>query len=490
MPISFDNIPDALRTPGVYIEFNAELAAQSEIQQRILFIGQRLATGSVAAATPVRVSRISDARAYFGAGSMLSEMLRHALPLVQGQEVWAIALDDDPADTAATGTIEFLGAPTEPGTVAISIAGRRVEFAVTAGMTAAAVADAFRAALLGGEFATDPAAMIGAANGVNPAITDLTARMSGEIGEGIELRVHAPLPAGLTATTTGPNFGAGAVDVGSAIAAMGDEWWNWIVCPYTDAVNLPLMRQELDRRWGPLVQQGARMFAALRGEYADTTSALDVPPNSAHISILATGLAPQPPWVWAGVNAAVAARSLSIDPARPLQRLELPGLLPADVAARFIQAERNTLLYSGLATHTVGADGRVRIERQITTYTADASGAADSAYLDINTPETLERIRYAQRTLFAQKYPRHKLAADDARVGAGQAVMQPKIARAELLALYRDFEEGGWTQDYEGYKESLIVEIDATDPSRLNVLDSPKLVGQYRVHAMKTQFRR
>jgi phage tail sheath gpL-like len=64
------------------------------------------------------------------------------------------------------------------------------------------------------------------------------------------------------------------------------------------------------------------------------------------------------------------------------------------------------------------------------------------------------------------------------------------VAKAELLSLYRDFLSRGWAQDYEGYAESLDAAIDTENPGRLNVIDSPKLVGQYRIHAMQTQFRK
>ena len=68
--------------------------------------------------------------------------------------------------------------------------------------------------------------------------------------------------------------------------------------------------------------------------------------------------------------------------------------------------------------------------------------------------------------------------------------MQPKIARSELLNIYQNMESFGWVQDYDSYKAALVVEIDAGDPTRLNVQDSPLLVGQYRVHAQQVQFRR
>ncbi len=119
---------------------------------------------------------------------------------------------------------------------------------------------------------------------------------------------------------------------------------------------------------------------------------------------------------------------------------------------------------------------------------------AEDSYLDIEAPEILERIRYEERSTFARKYPRHKLAddVDRAMYDPSQPVMTPKVAQAELLSLYRQtfMGERAWVRDYEGYKESLQVSIDPDDPNRLNVIDQPKLIGQYRVHAQQTQFRR
>jgi phage tail sheath gpL-like len=240
-------------------------------------------------------------------------------------------------------------------------------------------------------------------------------------------------------------------------------------------------------------QIGGRAFAAYRGTHSEVAT-LGNGRNSPHLTVMVTNLAPSPTWLWAATNAIVAAKSLGIDPARPLQRLTMPGLIPPAEDLRWNDAERNLLLFDGIATYTVASDGSVQIERQITTYQENASGVADDSYLDINTPETLERIRFEQISLFAQKYPRHKLAADVDRefYDPSQPIMTPKVARTELLNLYRLTLMGayGWTRDYAGYAESLRANIDPSDPSRLNVMDSPMLIGQYRVHAQQTQFRR
>jgi phage tail sheath gpL-like len=487
-PIAFDQIPAALRVPGVYIEFNNELAGRAGLAHKVLVIGQRLASGSVAEGVPQRITSPEQAEDYWGRGSMLAEQF-HALKAAdQWMETWGIALDDNGSGADATGTITVTGAATAAGTLALYIGGRRVQVAVASGDANTAVATAIAAAIN----ADTRLAVTAQVNGVTTHQVDLTCRWAGETGNDVDLRANyygEQTPSGLSLAFGAMTGGTANPDLATAIAAMGDEWWNWVVCPYTDAANLTALEAELDDRWGPMRQIGARAFTAFRGTHS-ATGTFGGTRNNPHVTCMATNLAPQPPYIWAAVNAIVAGNALALDPARPLQTLVLEGLLAPAMETRWDDTERNLLLFDGVATYTTGADGTVRVERQITMYQTNAAGVDDTSYLDINTPETLERIRYEQRALFSQKYPRHKLAEDDARVGAGQPVMQPKVAKAELLALYRDFEGRGWCQDYEGYKTSLIAAIDGGDPSRLNVLDSPKLVGQYRVHAMQTQFRR
>jgi len=485
MPISFDGIPANLRIPGSYIEFNNSLAGNSQVNFKLLFIGQRLAAGTPAATVPTQVNNANEAEAYFGRGSMLAEMIKAAKLANQFVECHAIALADDGAAVAHTKTITVTGPATAAGTASIYIGGKKIAVAIANGDANAVIATAISAAVNADDTLPFTA-------GAALAVVTLTARNKGEAANSIDVRVGyygESLPAGVALAVADGTPGTTNPNIATAIAAMGDEWYNWIVMPYTDAANLTALEAELDTRWGPLVQKGARAFTAYRGNLSATTT-FGNGRNSPHITCMGTNISPTPPYIWAAVNAIVAAASLSIDPARPLQTLTLPGVLPATRDLRWTDSERNTHLFDGVATHTVDSAGAVHIERQITMYQTNSNGVADDSYLDITTPETLERIRYEQRTRFALKFPRHKLAADSARVSAGQSVMQPKVARAELLSLYLEEEDKGWVQDYDGYKASLIVEINATDPNRLDIQDSPKLVSALRVHAQQIQFRR
>jgi len=485
MPISFDSVPSNLRVPGTYIEFSNRLGGNSQIEFKLVVLGQRLAAGTVAEGVPVRVYNADDAEKFFGRGSQLHLMfiaLKKADPYF---ETWAIAMDDGVGSTAGTKTLTVTGAATEAGAATIYMGGKKVVATIADTDDVTAIATAIVAAVT-----ADTLLPFTAANTLG--VVTLTAKNKGEAANDIDVRVGyngESLPAGVAIAVADGVTGATNPDITTALAAMADEWYNWIVNPWNDATNLAALDTELDDRYGPLKQIGARTFTAYRENLANTAT-FGNGRNNPHVTTMGTNTSPTPPYEWAAVNAVVAGAALALDPARQVRTLELTGVLPPAIADRWDDTERNSLLFDGISTYTVTADGKVLIEQQITNYQKNDLAIADDSYLYINTPETLERIRYEQRARFGLKYPRHKLASDDARPAPGQPVMQPKLARAELLALYRDFEAKGWAQDYDGYAETLLLEVDNANSERLNWYDSPKLVGNLRVTAGHTEFRK
>lgn len=75
------------------------------------------------------------------------------------------------------------------------------------------------------------------------------------------------------------------------------------------------------------------------------------------------------------------------------------------------------------------------------------------------------------------------------RFGPGQAIVTPAVIKGELLATYRQLERAGIVENYELFKQYLVVERDASDPNRLNTLFPPDYVNQLRVFAVVNQFR-
>lgn len=485
MTISFNQIPIDIRTPGHYIEFDNTRAVQGlpAIQHKILAIGQRLTAGTVAQGVPTRILSAAQAEEFFGRGSMLHAMLKALKEANSYTECWAVALDDAGAGVQSSGTITAGGAPTESGTLNLYIAGQRVQVGVTSGQTTTQVAAAIAAAIN-----ADTSLPVTAAAAV--AVATLTARHKGEAGNAIDVRANyyfgEKTPKGLTVTIVAMAGGTTNPDVATAITAIGAEQYHTMIFPYTDASNLTKIETELSSRWGPMVQKEGHAFAAASGSHA-TLSTLGDTRNSPHLTILGLGKSPTPPWVGAAVAGAIDA--YEPDPARPRQTLELPSVLAPAEADRYTRGERNLHLYDGISTFIVDAGGRVLIERLITTYKTNSFGVADISYLDIETMRTLAYLRYSVRSRIALKFPRHKLANDGTRYGAGQAIVTPQIIRAELLALFRQWEEAGLAEGFDQFKTDLIVERNTSDPNRVDAIIPPDVINQLRTFAAQVQFR-
>lgn len=142
-----------------------------------------------------------------------------------------------------------------------------------------------------------------------------------------------------------------------------------------------------------------------------------------------------------------------------------------------------------LAGTAYAEGGVLRIQRDITTYKKNAYGVADNSYLDSETLHTSAYVLRRLKSVITSKYGRHKLANDGTRFGPGQAIVTPAVIKGELLATYRQMEREGIVENYDLFKAHLIVERDANDPTRINVLYPPDYVNQLRVFALLNQFR-
>ncbi|MEM9369557.1 MAG: phage tail sheath subtilisin-like domain-containing protein [Pseudomonadota bacterium] len=486
MAISFNEVPANIRVPFVYVEFDATNAVRgaTAFPFTMLLVGQRLASGTIAAETPIRVTSAAQAATYFGAGSILAEMAAASLQNSPTTETWCVALDDLGAGVEATGTIVLTGATTASGTLSVMIGGQRVQIGSTIGQTAAEAATALAAAI------TADTSLPVTAAAVAGTVT-LTARHKGEVGNGIDVRANyfegEALPTGLGVAITAMSGGTGNPDASSAIAVLGDTHYNIIAHPWTDAANLTAIETELADRWGPLRQIEGVAVTSARGTLSELGT-LGNSRNSPHSTILHCRGVPQNPWQVAAAYAAKLALHGEIDPARPFQTLALDGILPPIETDRFTLAENNLLLFDGISTFSVDSGGVCRIQRAITTYQTSPNGAADIAYLDVNTPLTLGYLRFDFRNYILRKYPRHKLASDDVPGRQGQAIITPRIGRAEAVSRFAIWQDLGLVEDIDQFKDELIVERNVTDPNRLDFYLPPNLINQFRVGAAQIGF--
>lgn len=283
-------------------------------------------------------------------------------------------------------------------------------------------------------------------------------------------------------------------DLMSALASLGDTQYHHIVCALNDEISIRDLSEFLEERYKALEMIPGIAYLPKKGTHAEliTFGSTCNCPLISFMPINALGDSSNKAISEAEAIAAWAgqiAPSLATDPCRPLQTLKMNGVY--SIADReFDWTERNLLLHEGIGTYTVTSTGEVQVERPVTAYTENAAGVADDSYLDVMTPATAMYFREKQRSLILSKYGRHKLAKDGTSFATGQAIVTPSIIAGDLLSLYKQLELDGIVQDFEGYKKSLTVELDATDKTRINYLDSPQFVNGLIIVAGKIQFRK
>ena len=474
--------------PLAYISIdNSEAVPDSVIQQLdTLFVGQKIAAGTATEKVVDRITTVSQARALYGKGAQLTLALEAFFAINNGQTpVYAFSFDDV-AGTAATGTLTVSSGPaTEDGTLVFYVSGKKYEVTVTSGDTATVVGDAIEAAI------TADLNSAVTANNVAGVVT-LTAKNSGSVGNQIQISGaiysgEAPVPAGLAFAAVAMASGATDPDVDDVFTNIGDTQYHIISHPYNDTTSLGKMDVALADRFGPIKQNDGYAITAKKDSVANLVSAGNAENSPFNVLVGSVGI-PSDTYAVAAAVAAQVSLEGSVDPARPFQTLPLTGILSPNETSRANHTERNQMLGAGVATVTVNSAGQMVVERVVTTYKTDANGEPDVSYQDLNTLLNLSTLRSSLRNRINDKYPRHKLANDGTRFAAGQAVVTPSTIKAEIVALFNEWEELGLVEDAGAFKSALVVNRDPSDQNRVNVLLKPDLINQMRIFAAVIRF--
>lgn len=229
--------------PKVQVNIVPATTDVSNVPQRILFIGQKTAGGSaVAGELQENILNDNSEDTLFGQNSMLAGMIRAAKALNQVTQMDAIALDDNGAGVAATGTIVVSGTATEAGTLTVrvgSYGNHTYSIAVADTDTATAIGDAIAAAIT-----ADADAPFSAAN-VTGTVT-ITADNSGTLGNDIGIAVEGTV-GGVATTVTAMTGGATDPTLTGVFDVVGNKRYQTIVWPY--AADTSEVRSFLDARF-------------------------------------------------------------------------------------------------------------------------------------------------------------------------------------------------------------------------------------------------
>jgi len=487
--ITFLTIPEDWLVPGAKIEIDHSRAIRGlpGVSHKILVMGQRLATGSVAAGVLSKMTRKEDAVNYYGRGSMIAQMVAALLKVNPYTELYGLALDDNAAGTFASGTITFAGTPTESGTYYGRIGGRSAPAGITAAQTPIQIAASVVAAI--------NADLDGAVTAANAAgVVTVTSKHKGVEGNGIDIRVNyyqgEALPKGITVAIVPMAGGTANPDVTAAIVAMSTISPYTIVMPWSDPANMALMEAELEIRFSGMNMRQGHVFTYKAGNYS-VLSAYGSARNSKQSSFLGLNKSPSLPWVNIAQFAGAVEFRGAIDPALPFKGLSLPDVMAPAEIDRFIESERNLLLHDGCSTVTFDQSGACYVEQVITTYQQNTFGLEDRSMLKLNTKWTADYMRFVFAYDIVATFPNHKLAGDDVldRIQPGQKIATPKLIKNNsIIPTAMRLEKVGLLEDLDQFIAELVCVRSDIDKNRVNCIMTPNVVNQFDVFAGAVQY--
>ncbi|MCU6238330.1 phage tail sheath subtilisin-like domain-containing protein [Morganella morganii] len=488
MTVPFATIPQNLRTPLFFVEFDNSMANTATATQRTLLIGQMLDGAAGKDSMPERITSGTQAAERFGRGSMLHTEADAYFRNDTAGEVWALPLADDEKQTAAAGKLKITSAANDTGVISLYIAGIRVQMAVVATDSAEAIATGLTTVI-------NRNANLPVTAEAEEDTISLTAKNKGAHGNGIDIRLNyrgqmggENTPSGFEMTITAMSGGNGSPDLLNGLANLKDRSFDFIVNPYTDTASLDVVKTFLADRWAWDKQLYGHSYGVITGTYGQLAD-FGEKRNDQHASLLGVNGSPSPDYQWGAAYTGAITQSLRNDPGRPLQTLVISGVLPPDDTSILELTERNNLLHSGISTFTVDDDGTVRVENIITTYQKNAYGDNDDSYLQVETLYLLMFVSRYLRTQVTSKFGRMKLAEDGTRFAPGAAIVTPNVIKAELIAQYGFLEFNGHVQDAKGFAKGLKVERNSQNPNRVDVLWTGTLINQLRIFALLNQFR-
>lgn len=501
--IGFKQIPANVKVPFMYFEVGAGSAGGNDNQNSLIVAN----TVTAQPAVPVFTPSVAQAIALFGAGSLCAAMVEEYLAADPTGSLFVLPLADAGGAVAATGNISFTGPATAAGVLALYIAGNAVPVAVTAAMTAAQLATAVIAAVNAWISPNGVLLPVSAlVDGMNNFQVDFTARNKGTQGNSIDIRLNyygirnnEATPAGITAAVTAMSAGATDPDITGLDAILGDDNYDFVAVPWSAAAQLTALDTLMATRWSYNRQDYGHVFSAKQD--ADATGATNITfgltRNGPHVTCVSYEPAPTAAWLVSAGFCGAFAQSSKADPARPTQTLSIPNLKAPPKTARYTWPTKNSLLSSGMALMQYNSDGTCAILRSVTTYQKNGANVPDASFLDAETCFSLMKFMRNQKQILGVTFPRSKLADDGTNFGAGttftrglpdQPITTPKGIKAISIAQYSRDVDAGLVEDVQTYAAGLIVQRNANDASRVDMLLDPIFVSGLRVLATLVDF--
>ena len=487
MPVSFTLVDPTAKASQVFVEEQAIRNSLGGllIPQRILVFGQYNAGKTPTDNVPQLILSRDDGANRYGYGSLLDLQLQAVFKGAGSVPVYACPLSDAGGSAAAVGTINVDGNATSAGTIALYIAGKRVAIAVANGALVATIEAAIIAAIN-----ADPTLPVTAAADSGDIL--LTAKWAGLSGNQITIEQDLAAsdasaePTGATLTIAPMALGSGDPLMATALGALGDDWYTWIVSPYNADASLDELETAGAARSHPAVK---RLFLAVAG-YTDTRANLLTAlssRNSNSSCLMPVDGSPNHPAEIAAATVGVCAARAQVTPGRPYRGLVLPDIWPG--TARWTYSERDAVVKAGGSTYRVTPSDTVAVEDLCTTRTLNDLAAADYDWLFAETVANVQAKVYSLEQVFLSEPFVAGVIVDDASTTSANYAIRPKTVKAYLVQLIDEL----WvpyalTKARDAVVAGIVTEIDGGNPNRINAMVPDVLAAGLKIIAVLDRF--
>lgn len=459
---SYNEIDPYGRGSGFQAEVDASQAGNFQQQRIALIVSHGLPSGTQSAGEIFLVGGQDgqSSATLAGRGSLFHSMCVQYRRNNQINELWGILLPE-PAGTKASITLPFVGTSTSASLMRLRYDGDPIDFTIPKDTSAADVANTLRATF-GADTDYNWTAVAGA-----DANLKLEFRHVGEVGDKCRLKIDK-LPPGITCVVPDDGYftgGDGAPAQTPAFVAMGDREISYVGFPFTDADSLNAWQEEFVKRWSPQRMVYGKAITARAGTLSELQT-FGVGFNGHFISRFGSHGSYSPSYLTAARALGRCAAALTGHPVRPHHTLEFIGEVAPDYNDQLGGGDLKTLLYSGIATTKV-ENQKVVIDRSITSYQKDASGIADTAWLDIQTVDTVEVIAQLFRAVCVKNFinPRFILVDDGTPIGDDVPHTTPGRIRNIVKQSYRGWMGRGLVEREAQMIDRLVICRDPDNPT-------------------------
>ena len=467
-------IPQGIRKPGVYGDFNLYAGAQGlqGTAYNMLIFAPMLASGT---ATPLETTTAfteAEAGLKFGFGSTAHLMVKASLIANPYASIDICPVEDNGAAIKATSTFTVVGTATETQNITAYGLNKPVTISVLKDDTETEVADKITLALNNSSEALPFTSANTAGAGT------LTARNGGTYLNGMYFDIIGEV-AGLTLTTTG--FASGATDTvltgtSGPLESIFAGSFSVIAHPWTDDTNTVAIRDHIEVVSGGLEQRPSIAGMALTEAFGVVADVKTLTGTTLNHWRTTAGYVRGIRTAAFELSAIYGSVIVSEDnPNKPINGLVLKGADIPSVENRIGRTEQEDLLSSGVTPFEVNSSSQLVIVRAITTNTTNPQATPDDTLLDIGTPRALDYVRASCRLAVQNGYANVK---NSARV-------RNKI-RLTLLTVLRTLAdpEIEVTQNVEENAGLLTVSENLTDGTRADAIIPADIIDGLHIVAM------